>query len=168
MLRRRGVMKQVVFKGLVVREDGVVSNAFGVAVDVVKRCTGGYPYISVPGERFPVRRNRFVYEAFYGPIADGMQIDHADANRDNDAISNLSAVTAQENSLAAWQSTPNRTARRGGVIQYDISGAEIARYKSLAEAGRAVGGDGRRIGEVARGEKDTHRGFKWVYIGDEK
>ena len=119
MLRRRGVMKQVVYKGLVVREDGVVMNAFGVAVDVVKRCTGGYPYIDVPGERFSVRRNRFVYEAFNGPIADGLQIDHADANRDNDSIANLRALTAQENSLAAWKSTPNRVSRRDGVIQMD-------------------------------------------------
>lgn len=163
MLRRRGVMKQVVYKGLVVREDGVVSNAFGIELETHIKCAGKYAYISVPGAGF-ARRNRFVWEAFNGAIEGDLQVDHIDGNRNNDSLANLRLLTPQENSLAAWQSTPVRNARRNGVIQLDAQGNEIARYKTLAEAGRAVDGDGRRIGEVARGEKETHRGFGWRYI----
>ena len=41
--------------------------------------------------------HRFVYEAFNGPIPDGMEIHHIDGNGSNNKINNLELVTRQQN-----------------------------------------------------------------------
>lgn len=52
---------------------------------------------------------------------------------------------------------------RVGVIQLDMSGNEVARYKSLAEAMRATGQDRHRIVECCKGVMDSYRNTKWRY-----
>lgn len=49
-----------------------------------------------------VRAHRLVYEAFYGKIPDGMQINHIDGNKLNNSINNLETVTNQENTQHAY------------------------------------------------------------------
>ena len=41
--------------------------------------------------------HRLVAEAFIGPIADGMQVDHIDSDKTNNRVGNLQIVTAKEN-----------------------------------------------------------------------
>jgi hypothetical protein len=53
---------------------------------------------------------RLIYEAFVGPIPDGMEIDHRDGNPKNNALENLRICTHQQNNH-------NRRSR-GGTSKY--------------------------------------------------
>lgn len=160
-------MDKVIYEGYNVWADGRITCAFGQEVNETYDA-GGYAMIHIGNAgRFGRRKHRFIYEAFNGPIADGLQIDHVDNDRTNNAIDNLVAMTPSENSKKSWQTSPDRVFNRSGVIQYDFKGIEVARYNTLRDAAEAVGGYHQRISEVARGLKDSHRGFNWVYIDEE-
>lgn len=82
------------YKGFTVRDDGTVINRFGKKVGF-KGKNGTYMYIHVEGHH--VLMHRFIWEAFFGEIEDGMQIDHIDTNRFNNALSNMRLVTDKQN-----------------------------------------------------------------------
>lgn len=52
---------------------------------------------------------------------------------------------------------------RIGVVQLDMSGNEVAHYKSMAEAMRATGQDRHRIVECCKGVIDSYRDTRWRY-----
>jgi hypothetical protein len=52
-------------------------------------------------KRYMAQVHRVVYCFFHGEIPDGMQINHKDGNKKNNAISNLEMVTPKENILHA-------------------------------------------------------------------
>ena len=49
------------------------------------------------GIRYQISAHRVVYEAFNGPIPEGMEIHHIDGNPRNNHISNLQMVSREEN-----------------------------------------------------------------------
>ena len=49
------------------------------------------------GKKKMFRVHRLVYEAFNGPIPDGLQIDHINTVRDDNRLANLRVVTSKEN-----------------------------------------------------------------------
>ncbi|MHB9029376.1 MAG: HNH endonuclease signature motif containing protein [Candidatus Latescibacterota bacterium] len=63
---------------------------------------------SFQGKRYEIFHHRIVYIHHYGDIPAGMQINHIDGNRANNHISNLEAVTPQENALHAFNVTKTR------------------------------------------------------------
>lgn len=61
----------------------------------------GYHRIVVPVKGTTVNKivHRLVYEAFIGPIPEGMTVDHKDSNRTNNHYSNLQLMTFEENAI---------------------------------------------------------------------
>jgi hypothetical protein len=47
--------------------------------------------------------HRIVWEAFFGKIKEGMQINHIDGNKTNNNLNNLEVVTPKENTQHAWR-----------------------------------------------------------------
>ena len=67
--------------------------------DKLELCTikdNGYGYKQVTGRK-RVYVHRLVWETFNGPIPDGLEIDHEDTHKDNNALSNLILCTHKEN-----------------------------------------------------------------------
>lgn len=64
---------------------------------------------------------------------------------------------ANDNELNRKLGQPNE------VIQFDMNGNELARYKSLSEAMASTGHDRHRIVECCKGERESYRGFTWRY-----
>ena len=54
------------------------------------------------------------------------------------------------------------------VIQFDMDGNEVARFKSLSEAERQTGIERDRIGDCCHGGLDSYGGFKWEFVGERK
>lgn len=67
-----------------------------------------------------------------------MPIDHIDCDKTNNKLENLEYVTTRENCIRAWKKglckiTPYN---ERPVVQYDLDGNFINRYKSICEASR--------------------------------
>lgn len=80
--------------------------------------------------------HKLVAESFIGKR--DMPIDHIDCNKTNNRLENLEYVTTRENCIRAWEKglckiTPYN---ERAVIQYDLNGNFIKRYKSISEASR--------------------------------
>lgn len=100
---------------------------------------------------------------FMGPIPKGMQIDHIDNDKTNDALSNLQLLTASQNSVKA---RANSRADYGTktVIMVDKDGHTVAEFKSARQAERdtqdTIKAAHRRISECCHGLLALHRGFR--------
>ena len=56
----------------------------------------GYVYVFLKRTK-GYRVHRLVYEAFIGPIPDGMQVNHIDEDKSNNRLDNLNLMTPKEN-----------------------------------------------------------------------
>lgn len=85
--------------------------------------------------------HRIVYTCFHGPIPDGMEIDHLDGNKKNNASSNFEAVTRLENIARSFRRGRNMAfgSRQGRsaftenqVLQIKIRVARGERQNAIA------------------------------------
>mgnify|MGYP003419942989 CR=1 FL=1 len=89
-----------------------------------KQCIGTHGYCVVQTKkRKTVLVHRLVWETFNGPIPDGLQIDHQDTHKDNNALSNLKLCTGKEN-----MSNP--------LTKQHLFGRDNAKGKPTSEFGR--------------------------------
>jgi hypothetical protein len=86
-----------------VRRSAPGVNTFAGRIKATSTNTYGYHFVGCydDGKRSHVLIHRAVYEAFVGPIPAGMQINHLDGVKTNNAVSNLEIVTPAENSAHA-------------------------------------------------------------------
>lgn len=60
----------------------------------------GRRYVNIrrdDGSKTSMLYSRYIYEATYGSIPEGMQVDHIDEDKTNDAIENLQLLTSSDN-----------------------------------------------------------------------
>lgn len=103
--------------------------------------------------------HRVVWEAFNGPIPEGLQINHKDENKLNNSLSNLSLVTPSEN--MNWGSRPEKQAKP--ILQYDKNGNFIKEWRSSMCIQRELGFARSHISDCANGKKKYAYGFVWVF-----
>ena len=103
--------------------------------------------------------HRAVWEAFNGPIPEGLQINHNDENKLNNSLSNLSLVTPREN--MNWGSLPEKCAKH--ILQYDKNGNFIKEWCSSMSIQRELGFAQTHISDCARGKLKSAYGFVWVF-----
>lgn len=94
----------------------------------------GYIRFNYKGIRYTV--HCLIWEAFNGPIPQGMVIDHIDSNRANNELSNLRMITQSENMKNAMA---NGHKCQTAVLQYDLNGNLVKEYMSISAAARAIG-----------------------------
>ena len=123
--------------------------------------------------------HRVIYEAVTGePIPLGMQVNHIDENKENNARSNLNLMTPKQNTnwgsgiaRRAKAMTNNQKLLKSLTNNKKLSkkvGAFknnelIMSFPSLSEAGR----QGFNIGTISvccNCKRKTHKGFEWRYI----
>lgn len=112
----------------------------------------------LPGEE--QYAHRIVYEAVNGRIPTGLQIDHKDGVRSNNAIRNLQAVTQAENNMLAIRrgNTPRGQDKVGAVLTDDLV------RKIRATPGRAARDWAQEIGCDPRTVRDARAGVTWRHI----
>lgn len=92
----------------------------------------------------PVRHkfvHQMVYEAFNGPIPDGMDIDHINGIRDDNSLTNLRAVPRNVNALNRRSANRNSKSgirgvhfhKRSGYWVFSVNKKQIASSKSLKD-----------------------------------
>lgn len=117
--------------------------------------------------------HRLIAATFLGPRSEGMQVNHKDGDKTNNAVSNLEYVTCSENHLHAFRSGIRKASnldKRGfdapmgkHVEQIAKNGLVIRVFGSARDAARQLALRAQCISQVCRGERPTAYGFYWKY-----
>ena len=123
----------------------------------------GYKCCSISG--FGIKQksewlHRAIYEAFYGEIPLGKEIDHIDNDITNNCIYNLQAVTKSEN-------CKKRLWRRGEVRRVksiDLTTKEEKTFDSMYQAGKFYGCSRTNIYHICCGKHKKYQNFTFCFI----
>lgn len=149
-----GRVKSIVFKG--VSKETIFSlwiNRFG------------YPMVSLrkDGIKKAYSVHRLVYEAFVGPIPDGMQVNHINEVKTDNRVSNLNLMTPKEN--VNWGTRNERICKlvKKPVTQILKDGTEFFTFFSAIDAERELGVAHQTISKCCKGKEKSAGGFLWKY-----
>lgn len=122
---------------------------------------GGYMTVSLLDKTHTI--HRLVAKSFIKNPKNKKCVNHKDGNKLNNHYANLEWATYSENNSHAFElglRSPINKAK--GIIQYDMDGNEIARYRTsecLPE-----GFYGGCVCQVCNGKRNHHKGYKWSWI----
>lgn len=112
--------------------------------------------------------HRLVWEAFNGPILEGMQINHINEDITDNRLENLSLVTPSEN--VNWGTRNKRVGEKmtngktsKWVIKLSINNEILHFYPSTAQAERETGIKQGNISKCCCGKREFAGGYKWKY-----
>lgn len=90
-------LRSTKYEGIYVTKEGRV---FREGKNGIYECSGSpnsKTYLAITVNKKTVLFHRLVYETYKGDIPEGMEIDHKDGNKHNNKLTNLEAVTPEEN-----------------------------------------------------------------------
>lgn len=110
-----------------------------------------------------------VYEAFNGPIPEGMQVNHIDEDKSNNRLENLNLLNRVQNNNWGTKNERMLQNRKGKnaakkVEQYSLDGKCVSVYKSVREAARHTGFNNANISACCCGRLKTYKNFIWKHI----
>ena len=107
--------------------------------------------------------HRIIWEAFNGPIPDGLFVNHIDENPSNNTLTNLNLMTPKENTN--WGTGIRRRAKTQSkmVEQYTLDGTHICTWFSLSGIEKELGYCCSKISMCCQGKRHTHKGYIWKY-----
>lgn len=115
--------------------------------------------------------HRVVFEAFVSDIPKGMQVNHIDECKTNNALSNLNLMSPMENINWGTGIEKQALAKSKKVYQYE-NGVLVGEFCSASEAARQLGYSQSEISVNCRGGRykngkwvvsKTYKGYKWSY-----
>lgn len=118
------------------------------------------------------RRNHFIHRllatTFIPNPLNKPHVNHIDANKQNNSLSNLEWATCKENASHAAKLglyEPSIEATRVEVVQLDrATNIPIGHFRSIHEAGRQTGIAWQNIWKVCNGRRPAAGGYGWKYL----
>lgn len=104
--------------------------------------------------------HRLVWEAFNGAIPTGLQVNHINEIKTDNALINLNLMTPKENINYGTGIERGHKQLRKPLLQYDKSGNFVKEWSSIAEARHCYGS---AVLDCVRGRCHTAYGFIWKY-----
>ena len=118
--------------------------------------------LSKNGEQKRYYVHRLVWEAFNGPVPDGLQINHISEEKTENRLENLNLMTPKENSN--WGTKTKRIIEKRSKKIYQYDGDELVGIWQNAEiAANFLGIQRRHICSCCNGKRKTCGGYKWSY-----
>ena len=129
----------------------------------INRC--GYYLVSLrkEGKKTGFLVSRLVYEAFNGPIPEGMQVNHINENKADNRLENLNLMLPSEN--CKWATRTKRIMKqiKKPVTQILPDGTEYFTFFSARDAEEITGIPHQTIAKCCKGKQHSTYGFKWRY-----
>jgi len=147
---------------------------------------GGYLRVNLYYEGKPVRKlvHVLVAEVFIceKPFRNA-QVNHIDEVKTNNCADNLEWTTPKQNvnhsldknrrdylkkemsKIGKKYGHTGVEATKKKVAQLDLDGNILCIFESAREASRETGSNYKHISSVCRGQRKTHNGFKWKFVG---
>lgn len=128
------------------------------------------------GTRHPILWHRVIWQYFNGDIPDGIQINHIDENKANNALSNLNLMTPAENSNYGTRnkrvsiSKTNLPSMSKKVGQIDkTTGEIICIYPSIRETERLGNFDSGAVSACCKNKymregNNIYKNYIWKYV----
>lgn len=115
------------------------------------------------GKRFGYFVHRLVWEAFNGPVPEGMQVNHINERTCDNRLENLNLMSPKENTN--WGTGIRRRSKTQSkmVEQYTLDGTHICTWFSARGVEREKGIPATNITACCRGKHKIAGGFKWIY-----
>ena len=142
-----------------------------------QKCINGYLYTSLSrdGKRKFYTIHRLVLSTF-SPCENMSKLDvnHIDENKLNNVLSNLEWCTRSYNNnygthnarVAETLRGKSNTRKSIPIVQLALDGKYIRSYKSATDAARECGGSNSGIIHCCKGNRKSHKGFKWMYLSE--
>jgi hypothetical protein len=137
----------------------------------------GYPMVGLSSIKSVVAQkyvHRLVAIAFVDNPNNFSVVNHIDGDKENPFFLNLEWCEQLENSHHAWSSglqkrpeverTGKDNSQSVKIAQYTLAGELVKVWDGINEAARAVKGASSKISSVAKGKRETHKGFTWKYV----
>jgi hypothetical protein len=120
-------------------------------------------YICADGKRDAANVHRLAAETFLSPPAqDGLDVNHLDGNKQNNAPSNLEWCTRKEN-MAHARATGLHNPYKP-IKATPIKGGKPLYFKSAKEASETLGVDDGNISSAANGKLRQAYGYFWEHL----
>lgn len=135
----------------------------------------GYRVVALRRKKFLV--HRLVAEAYIDNPDNLPQVHHIDNDRSNNRVDNLAWVTAEENlsEMRSRNGDTSGTARKAllkvsskPVYKVSLDGVILAEYPSVTKAAEDIKGIAGKIGQVANGRRNSHKGFIWKWVNPQE
>lgn len=127
--------------------------------------SGKYLFVNVgiknSTKRAKIQVSRLVAATFFGRNND-LFVNHKNGNTRNNRPENLEYVTRRENSIHAYNTGLNKSARR--IAQFDLNGNFMKEYLSIAQAARENNCPASSIRNALTRNGNTYLNFRWYYI----
>lgn len=120
-----------------------------------------YPQVRVDGKLFLV--HRLAWEALYGPIPPGMEINHINGIKNDNRLINLELVTHQQNMAHAKRTglTPRSTVKERPLLAYNVNTGD-GLYCRNSRAAKSLGFH--NATSVAKGLRSSDKGWVFSYM----
>ena len=107
--------------------------------------------------------HRLVFEAFNGPIPEGLQVNHINEIKTDNSLSNLNLMTCKENINFGTRNERVANKCSKPVLQYDLQDILIKEYQSVIQVERETGFANGNIVNCCKGRYKQAYGYKWKY-----
>lgn len=157
------------FPGYEISEDGIVFGLRKGEPLALFPIPKGYIYARIKDANgvYKSRRvHRLVWAAFVGPISDGVQINHKDFNKANNALSNLEAISGEENIQHAIAG--GKCEEPVPIELENVATGERVRLRSRRAATKWLGVNALNISGLISGRFKTQKGWRLVNSGKAK
>ena len=115
------------------------------------------------GERKCFKIHRLVWEAFTGPIPEGMEVNHINEDKTDNRLRNLNLMSKVQNCNWGTRNKRISKAHNKQIVQYDLEGNELKVWDNAKEMCELYGWSSGAISEACSGKRKSAYGFKWVY-----